>query len=147
MENILLVVIALVALVLFFKMMKRGRCAAPRMTYDLEPQVDPFVLSGLSSSEIHQESVKPEYDYQNFLYKNGLEAERFDSHDKFIADTYSDSLLLGASKDIVRDDPNDINPYLGMRRPNYNVFIGSGARQVPSEEQSQLPVSRAPSFV
>lgn len=96
--------------------------------------------------QMQDDIAGPAYDYQNFLYSNGLDAERFDSHKQFVRDTYTDGLLLGSSKDIVRDDVNDINPYLGLRRPNYDVVIGSGARQVPTDYRDQLADVRAPSF-
>ena len=138
MENLLLVAAILIAVVFFYKTMKSKRGGRHKPVHR-QPAPEP--------AWVQHEDVGPEYDYQNFLYSNGLEAERFDSHREFVRDTYSDSLLLGSSKDVVRDDINDINPYLGMRRPNYDVFIGSGSRQVPTDTQDQLPKVRAPSFI
>lgn len=88
-----------------------------------------------------------EYDYSDILYAEGLSADTASSHRKYIEDTYSNALLLGSSKDVIRDDTNDINPVLGFRRADYDTVIGVGARQVPSEYRDQLPDRAPPQFV
>lgn len=137
MENIVLVLVIMIVAVLLYKKMsvKKTKCTKSARTVP-------------SSAPVMREAPPPiDYNYQDILNENGLLPEQFDSHNQFVKDTFTESLMLGASKDIVRDDVNDINPVLGLRRPNYNVHIGAGARQVPSEDLSQLPSVRAPRFV
>ena len=132
MERILIPVLIVIVILIFLKKKKKP-CGGAR--------------SVISRRSVQPQSPKKHMDYGEYLYKEGLEPSNFSSHRQFVKDTYSDSLLLGSSKEIVRDDPNDINPYLGLRRPNYDVVVGAGARQVPSEDRMQLPGNRAPSFV
>ncbi len=136
MENIVLVLVIMIFAVLIYKKMRVRKPACRKYVKRAPPR--PVVRDQPELSE---------YDYQDVLHEAGLQPEQFQSHNKFVEETFSDSLLLGASKDLVRDDVNDINPVLGMRRANYNVHIGEGARQVPSEDLSQLPKVSAPRFV
>lgn len=87
------------------------------------------------------------YDHNNYLLNEGVSPDVFQSQQQFVDDTYTNALLLGSSKDIVNDLANDINPQWGLRRINYDVPIGEGARQVPSDYRDQLPNVQAPSFV
>ncbi len=138
MEQVALIILVVIAAIFLLRRAKSSKKIQSVKAKDSMPFPPPGAVDdGLSAN----------YDYQDFLYANGLDAERFASHQQFVTDTYSNGLLLGSSKDIVRDDPNDINPYLGLRRPDYNVVIGSGARQVPTEYRDQLADVRAPSFV
>jgi len=137
MENIVLVLVILIVAVLLYKKMKAKKPACRKQVKRV-PEPAPRAA---------QNEYAREYDYQDVLNENGLLPEQFSSHNQFVQDTFSESLLLGSSKNIIRDDVNDINPVLGLRRVNYNVHIGEGARQVPSEDISQLPVVQPPRFV
>ena len=47
-----------------------------------------------------------------------------------------------ASRNSVRDYDVDTVPWVGLRRPDYRVSVGSDARQVPSMDHDQLPTYR-----
>ena len=122
----LMIIIIVVLVFLIFRKSKPIRKAKQKRSQDSGPA--PIAAPGPAQNG---------YDHTQFLYNEGVPQEQFQSHGQFVSDTYSDSLLLGSSKNIVRDDPNDINPYR-FKRPNYDVAVGAGARQVPSDYRDQL---------
>lgn len=84
-------------------------------------------------------------DYNNMMQKMSLESEVSDSHKRFVKDvTRSTSGAAGASM-TVRSDDNDINPWVGLRRPRYRTpaSANSDARTVHSEYPDQMYGERA----
>jgi len=71
-------------------------------------------------------------DYNSVIKYNALEPEVFDSHDTFSHDIgISNS---GASALSIRSDPNDVVPFVGLRRPDYHsTYAGNDARVQHSE--------------
>lgn len=76
-------------------------------------------------------------DYSTVAKYQALEPEVFDSHEQ-----YADQVGVansGASNMTVRSDPNDVVPWVGLRRPEYHkTFAKSDARQVHSEYSDQM---------
>ena len=79
--------------------------------------------------------------------KLSLEKDVFDSHREFTEDAYI-STQGANSTDTIRDDPNDVNPWVGLRRPDYTgAFSESDARVVSSEYPDQMKSASVSSFV
>jgi len=57
--------------------------------------------------------------YQEAIQSMSLEPDIQRSHSKWIGAI--DHRTTTASKETVRDDPNDINPWVGLRRPKYKT--------------------------
>jgi hypothetical protein len=76
-------------------------------------------------------------DYNHVMQYQALEPEVFDSHQGFSYDIgVSNS---GASAMTVRSDPNDVVPWVGLRRPDYHsVYAGDTARVDHSENPDQM---------
>jgi hypothetical protein len=81
-------------------------------------------------------------DYQNAMQKMGLEQTVSDSHKQFMDEVHHRTST--SSKMTVRTDDNDINPWVGLRRPRYNhgATPESDARTVSSETPNQLPFNK-----
>lgn len=68
----------------------------------------------------------------------GLEQSIIDSHKQFTDEAYFHAQGANAT-DVIRDDTNDVNPQVGLRRIDYSgVFSGDDARVVSSEDPSQM---------
>lgn len=57
--------------------------------------------------------------YQQAIQGMSLEADVADSHHKWISELTHRTTT--ASKETIRDDPNDVNPWMGLRRPKYKT--------------------------
>jgi hypothetical protein len=78
----------------------------------------------------------------------GLESDIKESHNRFITEVHHRT--TGASAAAVRSDDNDINPWVGLRRPNYwggNAYSQNDARVVSSEDPSQMPMHRVTGLI
>jgi hypothetical protein len=69
--------------------------------------------------------------YQDAIKGMALEADVQSSHSTWIDNITHTT--TSASKDSVRDDPNDINPWVGLRRPKYKT------RSQPLAESRVIP--------
>lgn len=83
-------------------------------------------------------------DYMSAIQCMGLEPGVQSSHKKWISKLRHRTTT--ASKETVRDDPNDINPWVGLRRPKYKTLSqpGEGARQTNSTPADQMLDSSNP---
>lgn len=79
--------------------------------------------------------------------RDSLEQSVFDSHSEFIEDAYV-STQGPNSTNSVRDDTNDINPRVGLRRIDYtSAYSQNDARTVSSEYPDQVMQANAGTFV
>lgn len=79
-------------------------------------------------------------DYNAVAQYMSLDPEVYESHERYSSDM--SRMSSGASMLPVRDDPNDINPWVGLRRPKYQEsYVQPNARQEPSEMVDQMPTS------
>jgi hypothetical protein len=70
-----------------------------------------------------------------------LEPEVFASQKDYNANMAGS--IVGSSMMSVRDDPNDIVSWVGLRRPQYrDVYSGEGSRTVSSETPDQMNANR-----
>lgn len=90
-------------------------------------------------------AAKPEDIKCKFFTREQLPSGQF-TNDKdcpAYQDIYGDKsrfrLVGTASTNSVRDFDTHPVPFVGLRRPDYRVPVGAGARQVPSEYADQLP--------
>jgi hypothetical protein len=75
-------------------------------------------------------------DYSAMSQYMSLEPEVFASHD-----TYSKEMnrsTTGPSAMAERSDPNDVNPWTGLKRPDYSVPLSSNIRVEPTEFTDQM---------
>lgn len=93
-------------------------------------------LSSLKLSTDNIDTTDPLQDYDPA--RMSLEKSVFDSHREFVEDAYI-STQGANSTDSVRDDAQDINPRIGLRKIDYtNAFSESSARVVSSETPDQI---------
>jgi hypothetical protein len=93
-------------------------------------------LSTLQLSTDAADSIAPLQDYDPAGMS--LEKSVFDSHREFVEDSYI-STQGANSTDSVRDDAQDINPRVGLRKIDYtSAFSESDARVVSSSAPDQL---------
>lgn len=90
-----------------------------------------------------------EHDLEGFISKNSddqaiydpismsLEKSVFDSHNSFVDDAYSSMTPSSAAS--VRDDRNDVNPRVGLRRVDYSgIILDGSARTISTETPDQM---------
>lgn len=73
-------------------------------------------------------------DYGQVAQYMSLEPEVFDSHNQYSSDM--NRLSLGPSTMAERSDPNDVVPWVGLRRPDYRSTSASAGARV---EHSEIP--------
>lgn len=79
-------------------------------------------------------------DYSEVAQYMSVEPEVYESHNRFTSDMGRST--SGASMLPVRDDPNDVVPWVGLRKPKYQeVFVSPYARQEHSESPDQMRVA------
>ncbi len=79
-------------------------------------------------------------DYNSVAQAISVEPDVHESHAKYSKDMSRSA--SGASTLSVRDDPNDIVPWIGLRKPKYQeVYAMPGARVVHSEHPDQMRVA------
>lgn len=84
-------------------------------------------LTGLESYE----------DYSEVVQYQSLEPEVYESHDSYAFDIGVAN--SGASVHAIRSDPCDVNPFVGLRRPNYHdTYSGADVRTDHSEYPDQM---------
>ncbi len=76
-------------------------------------------------------------DYNSVAQYMSIEPEVYDSQAKYTKDMGRST--SGASMLPVRDDPNDVVPWVGLRKPKYrDVYSSDGARQDHSDIPDQM---------
>ena len=76
-------------------------------------------------------------DYNSVVQYMSIEPEVYESQAKYSRDMGRST--SGASMLPVRDDPNDVVPWVGLRKPKYrDVYSAAGARQDHSEIPDQM---------
>lgn len=81
-------------------------------------------------------------DYGQVAQYMSVEPEVYESHARYSSDMNRST--SGPSYMSERDDPNDVVPWVGLRKPKYqDVFAGDDSRQDHSESPDQM---RKPSY-
>jgi hypothetical protein len=108
----------------------------------------PMYFEGLETAIPVDKSVKyspvAPMPYNELIQKVGLPKSVEESHKEFTTDNPHSTTV--SSRDTVRDDPNDVNPWIGLRRPRYHVPIANtqpDSRIVSSETPSQMRENKA----
>ncbi len=121
-------IIALIILVIFvFALCKRRKVPRVEKRASCEPMVaakpKPMLSEGGS--------------FQDFMINEGLDKSVVESHNRFTEELQQRT--TGSSSHAERTDDNDINPWRGLRRTNYQgVSAAPEARVTHSEDQSQM---------
>ncbi len=90
----------------------------------------------LSRQYADLENLKEYDDYNEVAQYSALEPEVFKSHSEYTTDLQAST--SGASMMSVRSDPNDVNRWIGLRRPDYHsVWAAPDARVDHSEFPDQ----------
>jgi hypothetical protein len=115
---------------------KQKSLFASRSNYENAPRVSMHHMK----PQGEEMTGEPLYqDYNDYLLSAGLEKSVVNSHNQFVNDISNTHATSGSSKMTeLSGDVND-NPYVGLRRPDYNVNIDENARQVPSASAYQYP--------
>lgn len=86
------------------------------------------------------DAKEAESSYENFedyIMDNGLEKSVTESHNQYVQDLQQRT--SGASVETVTSHDENINPWVGLRRPDYSsVRIDGSAREVSSQTPEQL---------
>jgi hypothetical protein len=123
---VLLVLLVLVAIVLYIILAPTG-LKRQKKPYDLSEYNLQLNRSNLSQPPVSKPVID---DYNDYLLTAGLESSVVDSHRQFVSDIQKTT--TGASAQTVMSGDVLDNPFVGLRRPNYNVAVDPNARQVPS---------------
>lgn len=95
-------------------------------------------LENMSYMEDKASILKPiNNDYNDYLLSSGLEKSVIDSHRQFVNDIQQTT--NGPSAQTVLSSEIYDNPFVGLRRPDLNIYVDPNARQVTSTEQWQYP--------
>jgi len=108
----------------------------------------PMYFEGLETAipvdpSIQYEKQEP-LPYGELIQKTGLPRSVAESHKEFTTDNPHSTTV--SSRDTERDDPNDVNPWVGLRRPQYQVPIANtqpDSRVVSSETPSQMRANKS----
>lgn len=93
---------------------------------------------GVRDEHTNNTDIAENMAWQDGIQVLGLEQSVVDSHRSFCKDSARSTTV--ASNVPTRSYDQDINPWVGLRRPDYcGVRIGDTARVVPSEYCDQLP--------
>ena len=96
-------------------------------------------VSGNSSDERYNDlkDLAGYDDYNQVVQYMSVDPEVYDSHDLYASDMNRST--SGPSMLSERDDPNDVVPWVGLRRPKYrDVYASDTARQEHSEKPEQM---------
>ena len=92
------------------------------------PQVD--LTAGVNADGVSQSGN----DYSDIIAGQALEKSVFDQHKAYVKE--KNKVTNTASRNPARSDSQDIIPFVGLRRPQYQIagkdMVDSTARQVPS---------------
>jgi hypothetical protein len=96
--------------------------------------------SGKARVKELQKNLAGYEDYSQVAQYMSLEPEVFESHNQYSADM--NRMSLGPSVMAERSDPNDVVPWVGLRRPDYkSVSASEGARvehsEIPDQQYDQ----------
>jgi hypothetical protein len=110
-----------------------------RQAYRRPYQMTPVYLEGLETKTPLPETATA-LPYNELIQKKALEPSVKESHQRFISE--APHRTTTSSMDTERDDPNDVNPWVGLKRPKYYDPIANtqaASRIVSSETPDQMP--------
>lgn len=91
------------------------------------PKIDSEVIENINKTDDY-------VDYNEIIKNEALEKSVFDQHNSYIKE--KNKVTNTASRNPTRSDSQDLIPFVGLRRPQYQVngkdMVDSTARQVPS---------------
>lgn len=92
------------------------------------PKVD--LTAGMNADGVNESSIN----YSDIIATEALEKSVFDQHKAYVNE--KNKVTNTASRNPARSDSQDLIPFVGLRRPQYQVagkdMVDSTARQVPS---------------
>jgi len=146
-----IIIIILIAILLLWptinncRMRVAQRCQSEYKPCMLRPQCN---MEGLEQKDIKLDSDRPMVEkdetYGQYVEQEALDPSVFESQRRYTTDSPHRTTV--SSSDTVRDDPNDVNPWVGLRRPVYNSPFARNhdqSRIVSSEEPDQMPINRS----
>ena len=94
------------------------------------PNPDVDLTAGVNADGVAEGNV----DYSDIIASEALEKSVFDQHKAYVSE--KNKVTNTASRNPARSDSQDLIPFVGLRRPQYQVegkdMVDSTARQVPS---------------
>lgn len=141
--SLIVVVIILAVLVFLFSgptkknnpqyvVMKDSRCLDKGKSY-MEGASELNDVEDLSQKE----DVDSDETFADYVVDNGLEKSVTESHKQYVKDLQQRT--SGASVETVTSHDENINPWVGLRRPDYlSIKVDPGAREVSSQTKEQL---------
>ncbi len=95
-------------------------------------------MTSVAGSVINDNTEEGMANYDSYVALNSLESSVYDSHNAFVSDMQN--RVAGASAQSINSSDVDINPWVGLRRPNYQAAVpDANARVVPSHDPHQMP--------
>lgn len=152
--HVVLAISVFVVLVLLFsctgrksrsRKMKKQSCVSDQSSgsgwqFSEDPMAPSTFGRGVQNRKLAQQYADlagAEYsDYSAMSQYMSLEPEVFASHESYSKDMVRST--TGPSAMAERSDPNDVVPWVGLRRPDYNVPLSSNIRVEPTEFTDQL---------
>ena len=96
-----------------------------------------FTAGGMNETVPEFERFVPEQSWNDVIKKMSLDPQVSKSHENFVN---SQNMLPTSARLTVREDVEE-TPFVGLRRPNYQVPISNSARTQPSVYQTSLPAN------
>jgi hypothetical protein len=96
-----------------------------------------FTAGGMNETVPEFERFVPEQSWNDVIKKMSLDPQVSKSHENFVN---SQNMLPTSASLTVREDVEE-TPFVGLRRPNYQVPISNSARTQPSVYQTSLPAN------
>ena len=149
-DNTSLIIVVIIFTVVFFlidsnkrrsrySVVPRSRCGTEgykNKSYMLDSSASVRDDTAMDNNERENEYDDEYEDYSNYVLSNGLEQSVLSSHNQYVEDI--DARKSGSSADTVTSHDENINPWVGLRRPSYDVVVSPHAREVPSQTPEQL---------
>lgn len=140
-DTSLIVVIIILAILVFlfsdfnkkpkskYVVMKGGHAPKPYKSYNM-PVVE-------NIQDLYTKEAESYENFEDYIIGNGLEKSVTESHNQYVQDLQHRT--SGASVETVTSHDENINPWVGLRRPDYSsIRIDGNAREVSSQTPEQL---------
>ncbi len=139
--SLIVIVIILAVLVFLFSdskkkskpkyvVMKGAGCSSKRGKSYMSELEDVDDLASKESGSSYE-------NFEDYILDNGLEKSVTESHNQYVQDLQQRT--SGASVETVTSHDENINPWVGLRRPDYlSVKVDANAREVSSQTPEQL---------
>ena len=140
-EEIVLAVLIIVVVVLLYTCANgRPKCSKKRKSskenYSARMPDTAVAIEGHTQRSNELKDLAYAQDYDEVAQYMALESGVFESHAQYSAEL--NSMAAGPSRNIERDDANDLIPWMGLRKPDFQGVFAD-PKNKPRQEHSEYP--------